>query len=261
MQNVRIGKPAITAKQSLQLMHQDQKQMDLLDAKAKQQRALQDFFRDTGGKITDLRVLRSAMFLSDEIDRAVRGTDEPNQFVGWRKYNRFFAQGTEDMFTNIPTGKSPLVMASPKSKINMLQADATQKSLPLQYQAQRKSHLKQVGKLLDQVEQAEMVRLANDNNTMQLTQAQREYIERKRAERENASSTTTTTTTLPASQNAETKLLIPKNDKFGTMPALNLKQAVFQPYDPQDGKPLKQRLYRFEGELNERRPDLDYKFE
>ena len=37
------------------------------------------------------------------------------QYVGYRPYNRFYAAGTEELFTNVPTGRSPLVMATPKS--------------------------------------------------------------------------------------------------------------------------------------------------
>jgi hypothetical protein len=55
------------------------------------------------------------MFFSDEIDRAIRGLDLEDQTIGWRQYNRFYAEGTEDLFTNIPQGKSPLVLASPKT--------------------------------------------------------------------------------------------------------------------------------------------------
>ena len=171
-QLVRINAPALTAQQSFENDTPELRQrQQRFTVRQRQQRALQDFFRDTGGKVTDLRVVRSAMFLSDEIDRAVRGLDQENQYVGWRPYNRFYAQGTEELFTNIPTGRSPLVMAAPKPTTESSSGGGGKSSelkrvsdispvLPIQYQAVRQSHLKQVGRVVSEIENSERRRLA-----------------------------------------------------------------------------------------------------
>jgi len=170
---VRINAPALTAQQSFENDTPEIRQSkQRFTVRQRQQRALEDFFRDTGGKVTDLRVVRSAMFLSDEIDRAVRGLDQENQYVGWRPYNRFYAQGTEELFTNIPTGRSPLVMAAPKATEDtkggrggvvhmseMKKMDDIAPVLPIQYQAVRQSHLKQVGRAVNEIENYERQRL------------------------------------------------------------------------------------------------------
>lgn len=177
-QLVRINAPALTAQQSFENDTPELRQrQQRFTVRQRQQRALQDFFRDTGGKVTDLRVVRSAMFLSDEIDRAVRGLDQENQYVGWRPYNRFYAQGTEELFTNIPTGRSPLVMAAPKpttesssggsgggggggKSSELKRVSDISPVLPIQYQAVRQSHLKQVGRVVSEIENSERRRLA-----------------------------------------------------------------------------------------------------
>ncbi|KAF0852446.1 Type II secretion system (T2SS)-associated protein Gcp10 [Andalucia godoyi] len=75
---------------------------------AKQTEAIAEFFGDR--KLVDLRVLRSAMALSKEVQQAVHA-ETPS--MGWRRYNRFFAAGTEELFTNVPSGRSPLVLKAP----------------------------------------------------------------------------------------------------------------------------------------------------
>lgn len=142
-------------------------------AHMRNRRALADFFRDTGGRVTDLRVLRSAMFLSDEIDRAVRGIDLPDQHVGWRPYNRFYADGTQDLFTNVPTGRSPLVLAAPKTRVDLSTVDNRTATYPVEYQATRRSKIQQVGRALDEIEQSELTRLV-DQIPMQQHQQQQQ---------------------------------------------------------------------------------------
>eukprot|EP01080_Neovahlkampfia_damariscottae_P008542 gene8542-366_t len=201
------------------------------------QQKLRDFFRDTGGKITDMRVLRSAMFLSDEIDRAVRGIDLPDQNIGYRQYNRFYAEGTEELFTNIPTGRSPLVLAAPKipegTKFTEVSKD---KPLPIEYQSMRRSHLKQVGRSLDLIEKSQLKNLQSNGNQVD---EKPKIIEIKKD-----------------------KVIIPKNvGTYKPKVSNDLKVGLYQPFDPKDKSTIKQRLLKFEGEISDRRPDYDYKLD
>lgn len=256
---VRINPPAITAQQSFENNTKEiQEAKKRFNVRQRQRRALEDFFRDTGGKVTDLRVLRSAMFLSDEIDRAVRGIDVENQYVGWRPYNRFFAEGTEDLFTNVPTGRSPLVMAAPKTTdeesgngtSEMKNMNEITNVYPVQYQAMRQSHLKQVGRAVNEVETYERQRL-----TKRLPDQQSE--QKKKID-------SFETTEHPG-------LIKPLNEdlslKQQRLSSTDLKAGVYQAYEEEPGEAedkrsnIKKKLLRFEGEISEKRPDLDYKFD
>lgn len=231
--NVKIGRADVTLERSLQI--EDKEKNEKKVVLERQNRALQDFFRDTGGKITDIRVLRSAMYLSDEIDRAVRGTDLEDQYIGWRQYNRFYAEGTEDLFTNVPTGKSPLVLASPKvpkdTKIEVLSND---KPLPIEYQAIRRSHLKQVGRTLDQIEKKELERL--ENKEVKQEEKKEFFVPLER--------------------------IVPKNLRdYKPEISNDLKVSLYQPFEQKSKKSIKERILRFEGEITDQRPDYDYKYE
>jgi hypothetical protein len=175
------------------------------------------------------------MFLSDEIDRAVRGSDIPDQNVGFRQYNRFYAEGTEDLFTNIPTGRSPLVLAAPTipEGTNFTEVPKN-KPLPIEYQSMRRSHLKQVGRSLEQIEKTELKKLKKqENKEMEIKiNVDEDY------------------------------LIIPKNvDDYQPKLSNDLKVGLYQPFDPRDKATIKQRLLKFEGEISDRRPDYDYKFD
>ena len=259
IKNYYIGKPALTAKESLDA--KDEETSRRITAKEKQKRALQDFFRDTGGKVTDLRVLRSAMFLSDEIDRAVRGTDDANQYVSWRPYNRFYAEGTEDLFTNVPTGRSPLVMAAPTSSHKdtaLVEVGKGNKPLPIEYQAMRRSHLKLVGRQLKEYEQDQVRRLKNASElaipTTQQQQSSSESTQSIQSRYE---------TSQQNQAKSSQKLIRPRNDNYEPpVVSSDLRVGAYQQYNPLEKQSTtKQKLLRFEGEITERRPDLDYKFE
>lgn len=231
-----MGRPALTAKESFEI---DPKQRIKIDARERQKRALQDFFRDTDGKVNDLRILRSAMYLSDEIDRAVRGIDVRGQYVGWRPYNRFYAEGTEQLFTNVPTGRSPLVMAAPRTgaggELQELDRDT---ALPVEYQAVRRSHLQQVGRVLDQIEQSQIDRLTTGGDN--ITRKPEQDVLEKRYPKE----------------------IRPINDRYEPKISSDLRVGAYQRYEPiGEQASVKKRLFKFEGEISERRPDLDYKFD
>ena len=215
--------------------------------------------------MTDLRVLRSAMFLSDEIDKAVRGIDEDDEeswknrssYVSWRPYNRFYAEGTEELFTNIPTGRSPLVMAAPTpDKNTMLKTLDSDKNtpLPIEYQAMRRSHLKLVGRQLKEFEQDQLSQLEN-------TEMAYPTIDKK----EGLESTTTIQNRYQriTPSKKDIGLLKPRNDQYEP-PAVSddLRVGAYQRYQPLSGSSsIKKQLLKFEGDISERRPDLDYKFE
>lgn len=234
--NLRVGAANSSIQGSLESEERKKSENQInLD---RQKRALQDFFRDTGGKITDLRVLRSAMFLSDEIDRAVRGQDNPNQYIGWRQYNRFYAEGTEDLFTNIPTGRSPLVLQAPKIPKGMsVQEIPDDTPLTIEYQANRRSNLKQIGRTLDQIEKTE-----------------RERLENRKIENESIIS--------EGSLTISKEIIVPNNvNTYRPQISSDLKVGLYQPFEPKDKSEIKERILKFEGEITEKRPDLDYKFE
>jgi hypothetical protein len=180
------------------------------------------------------------MFLSDEIDRAVRGIDVEGQYVGWRPYNRFYAEGTEDLFTNVPTGRSPLVMAAPRTgtggELQELNKNAPS---PIEYQAVRRSHLQQVGRSMDEIEQSELNRISGGIARTNLNRTTEQDLEQRY-------------------QNADIR---PVNDDFEPKRSTDLRVGAYQRYDPIGQGSTKQRLFKFEGEMSERRPDLDYKFE
>lgn len=192
---------------------------------ARQKRALHDFFRDTGGKITDIRVLRSAMYLSDEIDRAVRGVDVENQFIGWRQYNRFYAEGTEDLFVNIPTGRSPLVLAAPKIPEGTIFApiEDTAPSI-IEYQSNRRSLLKQMGRTLGEIEQTQLDSLQ----------------EKPSSEQEHDFSFNKT------EYSPKVNFVVP--DRKSSV-------SLTQPFNVQNPKEIKSNILKFEGEITDRRPD------
>ncbi|KAL9647307.1 hypothetical protein ABK040_011674 [Willaertia magna] len=245
-QNVTIGKLALTVRESIE--NKDEEAERRITAKEKQRRALQDFFRDTGGKVTDLRVLRSAMYLSDEIDRAVRGLDDENNYIGYRPYNRFFAEGTEELFTNVPIGKSPLVMAAPKADKSVRFEDLDKsKPLPIEYQAMRRSHLKLVGRQLKEYEQEQIQRLQNKSTTSKETIYPNKQQENRWTNR----------------YQQQKGLIQPKNDNYEPpLLSKDLRVGAYQSYKPYEKQvSTKQRLLKFEGEISERRPDLDYKFQ
>lgn len=233
--NVKIGRADVTLERSLQIEDKEKNEKKVvLD---RQKRALSDFFRDTGGKITDIRVLRSAMYLSDEIDRAVRGSDLEDQYIGWRQYNRFYAEGTEDLFTNVPTGRSPLVLATPKvpkdTKIETLDKD---RPLPIEYQAIRRSHLKQVGRTLEQIEKKEIERLENKKLEIEEDKNEKFFVPLER--------------------------IVPKNiTDYQPELSNDLKVSLYQPFEQKSKKSIKERILKFEGEITDRRPDYDYKYE
>jgi hypothetical protein len=181
------------------------------------------------------------MFLSDEIDRAVRGIDVEGQYVGWRPYNRFYAEGTEDLFTNVPTGRSPLVMAAPRTGAGgeLQELDPNAPS-PIEYQAVRRSHLQQVGRTIDEIEQYEVSRITGIDTTRKIKKTSEQELEQRYG-------------------NADIR---PINDKFEPKPSNDLRVGAYQRYEPLgDETSIKQRLFKFEGEMSERRPDLDYKFD
>nr|QRZ58760.1 Gsp-co-occurring protein 10 [Malawimonas jakobiformis] len=285
---VRVGEPSLTAKQSY-VGQKDPKK----DIRERQQQAIKDYFRDTGGKITDLRVLRSAMYLSDEIDRAVRGLDEANQHVGWRQYNRFFAEGIEDVFTNVPSGRSQLVLAAPTGKVTDFQ-QAPEGVRPVQYKASRDALLQQIARTVDLVEQRELLRLA-DKEADKLSLAQRAFVEQHRrlqaraggsmdaaarAAAGTAATSAAATVTVdrasivareiplpPAARRGGGALMIrPRAVPYQPKVSRSLRSSVFQPYVPASeldggGDSIRRRLIRFEGDIAERRPDLDAKNE
>ncbi|KAF0972846.1 hypothetical protein FDP41_009095 [Naegleria fowleri] len=247
-----------------------------ISSKEKQKRALEDFFRDTGGKVTDLRVLRSAMYLSDEIDKAVRGIDgdedendnngggafkhRSSSYVGWRPYNRFYAEGTEELFTNVPTGRSPLVMAAPSAdKSTMLKSlDADKRNpLPIEYQAMRRSHLKLVGRQLKEFEQEQLRSLQQSEMAIPSSST---LISQK----PNVTESTKSIQSRYDQQRPSANLLKPRNDQYEP-PAVSddLRVGAYQRYQSLDNSPsaIKKQLLKFEGDISERRPDLDYKFE
>ncbi|KAL0477218.1 ureE [Acrasis kona] len=242
---IKVGRPALTARESFE-SDQDTKQKAKFDAIDRQNRAMQDFFRDTGGKVNDLRVLRSAMYISDEIDRAVRGVDVEGQYVGWRPYNRFYAQGTEEMFTNIPTGRSPLVMAAPRMGVGgELQERDLSEPQPVEYQALRKSHLQQVGRAIDEIKQSQTNRLLSGYDDITNSQPEQNTIQ---------------PTPLRSYKQDNVR---PLNDHYQPKLSTDLRVGAYQRYEPigDQAPSLKQKLFKFEGEISERRPDLDYKFE
>lgn len=105
---LRVGRLVTLDRLQSSLVLETPEELRLRAARDKQQRALVDFFGSTDRSVAaDLRVLRSAAFLSSEIDSILHHEDED---VGWRRYNRFFAAGTEEFFTNVPAGRSPLVV-------------------------------------------------------------------------------------------------------------------------------------------------------
>ncbi|KAG2385655.1 hypothetical protein C9374_003470 [Naegleria lovaniensis] len=283
VKNVFIGAPALTFKESLtaQTLEQE-KAKKRISAKEKQKRALEDFFRDTGGKVTDLRVLRSAMYLSDEIDKAVRGIDDDDDesgngssiskkrtsYVGWRPYNRFYAEGTEELFTNVPTGRSPLVMAAPTAdKSTMLKSlDSDQRTpLPIEYQAMRRSHLKLVGRQLKEFEQEQLKSL--QQSEMALPSSPSLDVSSKKNLTLSSESTESIQSRYQRQERKHTAvsdLLKPRNDQYEP-PAVSddLRVGAYQRYQPLDSSSgsIKKQLLKFEGDISERRPDLDYKFE
>jgi hypothetical protein len=220
---VRIGRADVSLESSL--MHQDEEKKARIATMERQKRAMQDFFRDTGGKISDIRVLKSAMYLSDEIDRAVKGLDQENQHVGWRQYNRFYSEGTEDLFTNVPSGRSPLVLAAPKTpKGTNFMPIQDNVPLPIEYQSNRRSHLKQIGRTLDETVKLETNRLTGSAPVEEMDQL---------------------------------------NLKSYYVPTVQIQEvgssggvAMTLPFQQQSVKSQKEAILKFEGEITDRRPDL-----
>ncbi|EFC47326.1 predicted protein [Naegleria gruberi] len=195
------------------------------------------------------------MFLSDEIDKAVRGIDDEDEdskhtrsFVSWRPYNRFYAEGTEELFTNIPTGRSPLVMAAPSAdRQTMLKdLDSERKPLPIEYQAMRRSHLKLVGRQLKEFEQDQLKKMSNNQTVENERQETTQSIQQRYLKSSN-----------------KAPLIVPKNDyNEPSYVSQDLRIGAYQRYQPLDKKTsVKKQLLKFEGDISERRPDLDYKFE
>jgi len=232
--NLLLGKTANTIEDSLRTDAIDSKTLTL----QRQRKAMQDYFRDTGGNVQDLRVLRSAMYLSDEIDRAVRQMDIENQNVGWRRYNLFFAEGTEDLFTNVPSGKSPLVLAKPNTPIgtNIIDVNGEDEKhpLPIEYQSARRAFLKQVGRNLDQVEERERNRLLQRNE-------KEDYR--------------------PMMESFPESVKLRASEQYQPEPSTDLRVSFFQPYEAPDRKIVKEKLRKFEGEITDRKPFEDYRFE
>lgn len=214
------------------------------------------------------------MYLSDEIDRAVRGVDIPGQYVGWRPYNRFYAEGTEDLFTNVPTGRSPLVLAAPKAKLNLPEVDTKVKTLPIEYQAVRRSHLKQVGRVLDEIEQNELLRLEEEAQRLQkenvedmrnkLTWKQRESIDQLKALRREQD-TTVAQDKNPFAQIQNGAIIVPTVLNAGVSKTTSLEANIYQPVSEDAtgaGKlSTKEKLFKFEGEIADKKIFEDYKFE
>lgn len=202
------------------------------------------------------------MYLSDEIDRAIRGVDIENQYVGWRQYNRFFAEGTEDLFTNIPTGRSPLVLAAPKVPPGMRVTQVDPKlPLPIEYQAVRRSHQKQVGRAIDEIEHSELVRLSKEGK-VELSKEQRDYLQSHAPlskEEYGLGKELPKDRQFPEQKNVD--IIIPKNDEYTPKISTDLRVGLYQPFEPMDKTTMKERLLKFEGDISERRPEEDYKFE
>eukprot|EP00761_Pharyngomonas_kirbyi_P002059 gb/GECH01002063.1/.p1 GENE.gb/GECH01002063.1/~~gb/GECH01002063.1/.p1 ORF type:complete len:301 (+),score=73.31 gb/GECH01002063.1/:1-903(+) len=265
---VRVGKISHSAKESFDsIANEPSKEKIDRSPLAKQARAMRDYFQSTGGYIKDLRIVRSAMFLSDEINRAMRGTDIPNQQYGWRQYNRFYAEGTEDLFTNVPTGRSPLLMKAPSDSTD-LERSPVDKDAPrvIEYKAIRDSNIKQVGRAMDEIEQDQLVRLSEhvpETELGMLSKRQRDYLMRQR-QQEAEDRIASGRRGLDQYGDRSTTIQ-PRNDvEYEPRTSSDLRVGAYQPYEEKgQGKPdsVKRELLKFEGEISERRPDLDYKFE